>query len=74
MDFIGAPIDILFHWKGAEYKIKAWGINNDLPYAEVDPKNIELEAELKTRIKRDNGLKVYFGPGYICFIEDYTQE
>ncbi len=71
MDLIIAPSSLPFRWKNNDYKIIECGIDNNKPYAKVEPENSQLEEELKKRIIKDYGLKVYLGLNYICFVEDY---
>jgi len=74
MDLIIAPSGLPFRYKGKDYNLKRAGISDNEAYAEVEPKNEELEKKLKVRIKKDNGLKVYHGFSYVCFSEDYPQK
>jgi len=74
MDLIIAPSELPFRYKSKEYIIKKAGISDKEAYAEVEPKNENLETKLKERIKKDHGLKVYHGFNYVCFIEDYPQK
>lgn len=74
MDLAIACPQMGFRWKDGTYRITKAGIIDDQPYAEVDPHDADLVDELKARISRDKGLRVYLGFGYCCFVEDIESE
>lgn len=67
------PPSFPFHWNGKEYKIEDVGIKNNKAIARVKPHNSKLVKELKRRIKKDLGLVIYLGNGFVCFVEDYPK-
>ena len=75
MPIVIATGDAPFRYSGSEYAIRRAGIDeNGEAYATVVPFNDELAEELKRRISAEKGLRVYLGPGYRCFPEDYPAD
>lgn len=61
-----------FRWRGQDYVVHKCELVDGEPLVQVEPSNEELEAEFGRRLKNENGVRVYLGFDYKCFVEDYA--
>lgn len=68
MDLVIAPSSMNLRWKDADYVVVNAGISGASAYAEVNPRNEELEEELRSHIQKNMAMKVFIRSGYIELI------
>lgn len=64
MDLVIAPTALPLRWQGVDYRVVKAGIKSGSPYAEVSPKNGELEAAIIRGLQTNQALKILWKHGY----------
>lgn len=65
MDLVIAPSSLPIRWKDIDYQVVKAGIASGVPYAEVKPKNSELEAAIEHNLRVFGAIRVLWKSGYL---------
>ncbi|MEW6505927.1 MAG: hypothetical protein AB1457_18400 [Chloroflexota bacterium] len=69
MDLIIAKNDLPIRWHNQDYRLISAGVSGGVAFAETQPANMELAAEIKAHLLNFQALKVLWREGYIELIE-----